>query len=115
MVKKIKTVPFPQFLANTPCIVTIESEDVNPDGQQEKYTTAELMCIFDEKAHRTTDKDGKDIRAEALVIIEGDIAPALNSVSSGTVEINGSKMTIVKGSRPRNPDGTVHHTELELI
>lgn len=115
MASKVKTVPFPHFLAKTPCIVNLESEGVTPDGEQITVRTQNLMCIYDEKSHRITDKDGKEIRAAARVIICGDIAPDFSSVSSGTVEINGCKMTIAASSRPRNPNGTIHHTELELI
>lgn len=115
MAKNVKKLPFPHWLENTACTVTVQSEDITPDGEQAAVTVSGVKCIYDEKARRVTDKDGKDIRSEARVIIRGDIAPGLNSVTSGTVKINGGVMTIVRASRPRNPDGTVHHTELELI
>ena len=113
--KRIKKLPFPSHLAVTECTVEIKTPEINADGEQETYKIGKLKCIFDESSQRKFTSDGKEIAANALVIIEGDIAPALGSVSSGNVTVGGSKLQIVKGSRLRNPDGTVHHTELEVI
>jgi len=48
------------------------------------------------------------------VIIKGDIAPSLKSVSDGVIIINGNSYEIYAGYRPRNPNGTIHHTEFEI-
>ena len=115
MAKRIKKLPFPRWLAVTPFSAEIKGADVNPDGEQETVKINSGMCIFDESSHREITKDGKKIVSNALVMIEGDVAPSLSDVSSGRVTVNGCTYEIAKGSRPRNPDGTVHHTEFEVI
>ena len=49
------------------------------------------------------------------VILLGDIAPNIKKISGGQVVINQVEYEIYQASRPRNPDGTVHHTTLELM
>ena len=49
------------------------------------------------------------------MILKGDVAPKLSDISSGTIKIFERELTISKASRPRNPDGTVHHTEFEVM
>lgn len=115
MVSKIKKVPFPDFLLKTPCTLFLESTDVTADGEQETVIIKNQKCIFDEKSRRTLTKDGKETISTALVILKGDVAPDLSDISSGTIKIFDRKLTISKASRPRNPDGTVHHTEFEVM
>lgn len=115
MAKRVKKLPFPDWLAVIPYKIELKTPDLNIDGEHEIFKINGGMCIFDESAHRKITKDGKEIVSNALVMIKGDVAPSLSSVSSGSVIINGDRLEIVKGSRPRNPDGTVHHTEFEVI
>lgn len=50
----------------------------------------------------------------AKAIIEGDIAPGRDI--EGYVMVEGTiKRSIHRAARPRNPDGSVYSTELELI
>lgn len=39
----------------------------------------------------------------------------INKISDGIVKIYESEYQIYQASKPRNPDGTVHHTTLELM
>ena len=55
------------------------------------------------------------MRIEGTILIPGDIAPGISSISSGEVEVLGIKRNIYKGEKARNPDGTVNYTKLELI
>lgn len=71
-------------------------------------------CIFSEHASRRIDADGKAFFLAGKAIIEGDIAPSLPMIADGTCDINGRTYNVHIGHRPRNPDGSVHHTELEL-
>lgn len=71
-------------------------------------------CTLNEKASYIRDTDGKLIRLESRVYIGRDIAPDLD-VIEGKVKIRGKEYNIYRSARPRNPDGTVHHTKLELI
>ena len=39
----------------------------------------------------------------------------LKKITGGIVKIDESEYQIYQASKPRNPDGTVHHTTLELM
>ena len=49
-----------------------------------------------------------------VAIVKGDIAPDLKNVSDGKIVINGVSYEIHAGYRPRNPNGSIHHTEFEV-
>ena len=114
MAQTIKTVPFPDFLLTVPCTVTLY-HGLTEDGEAAVAATVTGMCIYTDKARRVYDKDGRLIQLSGTVKLKGDIAPQLSDVSDGTVTIGGSVKKIYAGNRPRNPDGTVHHTELMLL
>lgn len=114
MAQNIKTLPFPDFLLNTDYSLVLNEEGVTEDGApKEKFETSG-KCIFSEKAQRIIDAEGKQITLLGKVIIKGDVAPSLKTVSDGAIAINGCNFEIYVGYRPRNPDGTVHHTEFEI-
>ena len=114
MAQNIKTLPFPDFLLNTDYSLVLNEEGVTEDGApKEKFETSG-KCIFSEKAKRIIDADGKQITLLCKAIIKGDVAPSLKTVSDGTFTVNGNTYEIYAGYRPRNPDGTIHHTEFEL-
>ena len=110
----IKKLPFPAHLATVPCVITIYEDGVSEDGGPMVAATAETWCIFSEHARRVIDADGKAITLEGKAIIKGDIAPNAVSISNGEFVAFGRTYEIHAGHRPRNPDGTVHHSELEL-
>ncbi|MBP3939489.1 MAG: hypothetical protein IK955_08765 [Clostridia bacterium] len=116
MANNVKKLPFPDFLLRTPCEIKLHTGNVNEDGDKEIYKIdKDLKCIYSEASRRVYDKDGKTIVLSGKVIVKGDIAPKLKSVSDGVIVINDNELFIHKGARPRNPDGTVHHTEFEVI
>lgn len=114
MALSIKKLPFPKELAVIDYELSLNIEGISEDGEPMSALTKKGKCIFSEKAKRVIDSDGKQIELLGRVIIEGDIAPSLPSVSDGAISINGRTYEIHTGSRPRNPDGTVHHTLLEV-
>ncbi|MBQ7595144.1 MAG: hypothetical protein IJU45_00600 [Clostridia bacterium] len=113
MAFSVKKLKFPRPLAVTPCTVTIQSDSINADGEQDNILSDTFRCIYDEKSRRVITRDGKEVMSSSTVIIEGDIAPGYD-ISSGTVRVNGSDYLILNAARLRNPDGSVNHTELEL-
>lgn len=115
MAKNIKKLPFPYWLANTQYSLTLNSEGISEDGEPISSVELEGKCIFSEKSKRIINSEGKQVILNGKVIIEGDIAPSLKTVGDGEITINNRKYSIYAGYRPRNPDGTIHHTEFELI
>lgn len=115
MAERVKKLPFPDHLLVTPCTVTLDAEGLDEDGKPKTAAPVKLKCMWSEHTKRVYDKDGKAVILCGQVIVKGDIAPSFKEISSGTVEIGRRIMKIYEASRPRNPDGTVHHTVFKLI
>lgn len=139
MANHIKKLPFPNWLAKTDCNITLNRSGIGRNGEPIEAITWKGKCIFSEKARKVIDADGKEIVLVGEIIVKGDIAPSLKSISDGQVTINGiiyqreqifinsipitdgeivingNTYEIYKGYRPRNPDGTVHHTKFEVM
>lgn len=115
MARRVKKLGFPDWLLNTECIVAVDTEEINEDGETVVYKTEPMKCIFDEASKTAYTADGRRITLAGTVIVKGDFAPSLPTVSSGAVTVNGRTMQIYSSARPRNPDGTVHHTEFEVM
>lgn len=114
MALNIRKLPFPDQLLVTDYSITLNQEGISEDGEPMSAFTGNGKCIFSEKAKRVIDLDGKQITLLGKVIVKGDIAPTLKSVSDGVITINGYSYDIHTGYRPRNPDGTIHHTMFEV-
>lgn len=114
MALNIKKLPFPDQLLVTDYSVTLNQNGISEDGEPINAFTGNGKCIFSEKAKRIIDGEGKQITLLGKVIVKGDIAPELVNISDGVISINNHSYEIWAGYRPRNPDGTIHHTELEV-
>ena len=114
MANKIKEFPFPDWLLNTDYSLVLNQEGISEDGSPLEATRSSGKCIFSEKAKRIINAEGKQITLLGKVIIKGDVAPSLKNVSDGAITINSNSYEIYAGYRPKNPNGTVHHTEFEI-
>lgn len=103
-------------LLNNECDIKLYQEGLSEEG--EPLTSLDLKeqkCRFVEKTKIIISPDGKKVELIGKVILLGDIAPSIKKISGGEIIINESKYEIYQASRPRNPDGSVHHTSLELM
>ena len=126
MIKKLNPKHLEKLL-NNKCDVKLYQEGLSEEG--EPLTSLDLTnqkCRFIEKTKIIITADGKKVELVGKVILLGDIAPNIKKISGGKVSnvitlingkevVNESKYEIYQASRPRNPDGTVHHTTLELM
>lgn len=115
MIKKLNPNHLKRLL-NNECDVILYQEGLSEEG--EPLTSLNLnnqKCRFVEKTKIIISPNGKKIELIGKTILLGDIAPNIKKISGGEVIINDSKYEIYQASRPRNPDGTVHHTSLELM
>ena len=115
MIKKLNPKHLERLLNNI-CDVKLYQEGLSEEG--EPLTSLNLKnkkCRFVEKIKTIISADGKKVELVGKVILLGDIAPEIKKISGGEVIINNSKYEIYQASRPRNPDGSVHHTTLELM
>lgn len=115
MATTIKKLPFPDWLLNTDYSISLNQEGVSEDGESLSAFTGKGKCIFSEKSKRIISSDGKEITLLGKVIVKGDIAPSLKTISDGVITINGRAYDVYAGSRPRNPDGSIHSTQFEVM
>lgn len=115
MIKKLNPRHLERLLNNR-CDIIINQEGLSEDGEPLTFFSIKNQkCRFTEKTKVVISPDGRKIELVGQVILLGDIAPKAKRISGGQVTINGIEYEIYQASRPRNPDGTVHHTTLELM
>ena len=105
---------YPKWADVIPCEIVIEG-GVSEDGEAVPLETWSGKVNFSEKAKRVQDRDGKWVQLSGVIHVAGDILPGV-VYTGGKVTIEGYPVRVVTGyARPRNPDGPVNHTRLELI
>lgn len=100
---------------NTSVIVTIESDEINEDGELAEAVTVNTKCNLQMGARASFTKDKEKIELSGVALFIGDLCPTMQIIASGSVTINGKQYSINKGTKNYNPDGTVNYTTLELI
>lgn len=106
--------PFPHHAANTICTAQLYTNGVSEDGGPIVFITWTGPAIFSEKSFAEIDETGKTVTLIGKVIFNGDIAPSLGTIGDGVATIGTNKYQIHRSERPRNPDGSIHHTTLVL-
>ena len=106
--------PYPKQWDNAECKVLITSTKPSENGDFPVLRTYEGGCNLSEKSRTVRSTNGQYIRLASVLHIKGDIAPDMSEFS-GSAVVNGIPRKIETVDRPRNPDGTVHHTRLGLI
>ncbi len=130
----------PVSLCKTDVHVTIYGEGISEDGEPIKVFEGDLKCNYQDGAKTVLTKEQKLVEISGSALFCGDIAEELAVISDGEVYIKtlyvpkpsnsfypentffpgerqtyGEKRRILKGTKARNPDGTVNFTKLELI
>lgn len=103
--------PFPKWNQVTP--VKVYQQTVDTDGEPFEEIFFDGLAFYDEKQRQVLDAERRLVVLSGKVIIEGDIAPG--KVIEGHVNIGDDTKAIFGVIRPRNPDGTVFSTELDLM
>lgn len=103
----------PARVCKTPCIVIL-TDGCGEDGAPKEVAKLTLKCNWQDKPRQTLSAERQLIQLGGTALFDGDIAPEVD-VLAGTVEIYGTNWTIYRGSKCRNPDGTVNYTKLELM
>lgn len=99
----------------TPVTVSIESDELNEDGELADVFVIDTNCNLQMGARVSMTKDKEKIELAGIALFIGDLCPSIPVIASGNVTINGNKYGINKGTKNYNPDGTVNYTTLELV
>lgn len=102
--------PFPEFSLVTPIKVYVEID--GEDGVEEKLIF-DGKCNFSERSRTTLNEQRQVVELTGKAIFKGDIYPG--KLIKGYVEVDGIKKTIHRSRKPRNPDGSIFSTELDLM
>lgn len=101
--------PFPSWNQVTP--VEVYQTEQGRHGETETLIY-DGKCFYDERSRQVLDAERRLVLLSGLIIIEGDINPG--KVIEGYAVVGGERKNIFRSKRPRNPDGSVFSTELEL-
>ncbi|MGG4397239.1 hypothetical protein ABEX25_23320 [Paenibacillus thiaminolyticus] len=102
--------PFPRWNQVTP--VKVYQTELSEDGEPVEELLFDGLAFYDEKSRQVLNAERQLVQLSGLIIIEGDINPG--KLIEGYVLIDGDRKVIYRTKRPRNPDGSVFSTELEL-
>lgn len=95
--------------------VEITPEGVNKYGDPFPATVIDTKCNYQDTAKTILTAEKVLIQLTGVALFPGDIAPDMPTLSGGTVTVNGVEWKIFKGTKARNPDGTVNYCKLELM
>jgi hypothetical protein len=95
--------------------VTFYDEGLAETGAPIVLLDADLFCNYQDSAKVVLTKEKKEVQLTGVALFRGDIAPNAKAISSGEVIIFDEARSIVKGTKARNPDGTVNYCRLELM
>lgn len=110
----MRKLPYLTMWDVTPCVLKMH-QGLDIDGSPKVVDTWEGLVNFSEKAKRIQDKDGLWVELAGVIHVKGDIFPDKPYQEGVAIVAGQPERRIVGYSRPRNPDGTVNHTRLELI
>lgn len=102
--------PFPNWILKTP--VKVYQTEINEDGEPVEELIFDGLCCYDEKSRQVMDAERRLVQLSGKAIVKGDILP--NKIVQGYAVFGEIKRSIFRAARPRNPDGSVFSTELEL-
>lgn len=103
----------PSRVCKTPCVVIL-TDGVGEDSAPKEAVRLGLNCNWQDSPKRILNAERQLIQLNGIALFDGDIAPELDMLT-GTAEIYGNVWTIYRGTKCRNPDGTVNYTRLELM
>lgn len=102
----------PSAACCTPCTVVLTGEE-GENGAPQVLAELYLACNWQDKPRQELDAERRLITLSGVALFDGDIAPDID-VLAGTLTLYGRSWTIYRGSKCRNPDGSVNFTRLEV-
>lgn len=102
--------PFPKWILNTP--VQVYQVGENKYGEPVEELIFDGLVSYDEKQRQVLNAERQLVLLSGKIIIEGDIRPG--QTIAGFVKFGDIEKKIYGAQRPRNPDGSVYSTEIDL-
>lgn len=105
----------PSSLCKTDITIALYTDGLTQDGSPSVALSMSLKCNYQDSAKVVLTDEKKEIQLTGIAYFDGDIAPNMADISNGKAVIFGESRRIVKGTKARNPNGTVNYTKLELV
>lgn len=102
--------PFPDWCLVTP--IEVWAEVNGEDGVSDELIFSG-KCNFSEKSRTTLNEQRQIVELSGKALFKGDIYPG--NLIKGFVKLGEIKKTIYRTRKPRNPDGSIFSTELDLM
>lgn len=104
----------PEKFCNTEIKLWIDPEGVNKYGEPLPAVEYGGKCNYQDKAKRIFTDEKKIIEITGTALFPGDICPELPVIAGGTAKVFDVERRIYRGTKARNPDGSVNYTEVLL-
>lgn len=95
--------------------VEVTPEGVNKYGEPHDPVLIDTKCNYQDTAKTVLTAEKVLVQLAGIALFPGDIAPDLQTLSGGTATVYGVQRAIFKGTKARNPDGSVNYSKLELM
>ena len=105
----------PDSVCKTPISLTLYADELDENGAPIVAAAYEGHCNYQDSAQRIYSDDKHTIQLSGKALLNGDICPALPAIADGEAVIFGEKRKIYRGTKARNPDGSVNYTQLDLM
>jgi hypothetical protein len=104
----------PKALFNTYVTVKLGNGQISEDGAEVYTVELSDKCYYSAKKYQVMNAEKQIIQLSGKMVFPYDIAPG-KDITTGTAAIGGITYKVYSVQRPLNPDGTIHHTTLELM
>ncbi|PKM69177.1 MAG: hypothetical protein CVU95_00925 [Firmicutes bacterium HGW-Firmicutes-2] len=111
----MKLPKLPPYLFNQEWEVNMDQDGLSEDGEPLSAVTVTSKFWFSDKPHQVMDAEKRLIRLEGTLTIPGDLFPAFAQLTTGTAIRGDKSYKVYRCKRPRNPDGSVYATIMELM
>lgn len=110
---------YPQLVRDRDCKTAIDvviySQNTGEDGEPIiLFSKQKMKCNYQGSAKRRYDAEHNIVELNGVALFNGDAFHTITEITSGEVIVFGEKRQIIKGTKERNPDGSVNYTRLEL-
>lgn len=105
----------PKRLCKTDITISFDREGLNEYGEPLETVNYSGKCNYQDKARTILTAEKKIVEITGTVLIPGDACPELPVISGGSAVVFGVERKIQRGTKARNPDGTVNYTEVLLV
>ena len=102
-------------MCKTEIHLEIEQEGRNVYGEPLEPIIWDGLCNYQDSGKTELTVEKVLIKLEGCALIPGDIAPELPVITKGDITVFVVTRHIYKGTKCRNPDGTVNYVRLDVM